>query len=73
MVVEVYGMALSAPCRMVYMACESLGIEYKKINVDLMKGEHMVRTCHTIFEVYTQPFDLIKGIDARGFNPNFLF
>ena len=42
MVVEVYGMALSAPCRMVYMACESLGIEYKKINVDLMKGEHMV-------------------------------
>jgi len=41
MVVEVYGMALSAPCRMVYMACESVGIEYKKINVDLMKGEHM--------------------------------
>ena len=43
MVVEVYGMALSAPCRMVYMACEALGVEYKRINVDLMKGEHMVR------------------------------
>jgi len=41
MVVEVYGMSLSAPCRMVYMACEILGVDYKKINVDLMKGEHM--------------------------------
>ena len=48
MVVEVYGMALSAPCRMVYMACEALGVDYKKINVDLFKGEHMVRTSDAI-------------------------
>ena len=43
MVVEVYGMGLSAPCRMVYMACEVLGVDYKKITTDLFKGEHMVR------------------------------
>ena len=43
MVVEVYGMALSAPCRTVYLTCELLGVDYKKVNVDLMKGEHMVR------------------------------
>ena len=43
MVVEVYGTAKSAHCRIVYMACEVLGVDYKKINVDLRKGEHMVR------------------------------
>ena len=60
MVVEVYGMALSAPCRMVYMTCEALGVDYERINVDLFKGEHMVRRGlirQMIFEtVKTNPF-----------------
>ena len=33
--VEIHGMALSAPCRLVFMACEALGIEYNIVTVDL--------------------------------------
>ena len=40
MSVEIYGMSLSAPCRICYLTCEVLGIEYKMVNCDLMKGEN---------------------------------
>ena len=40
MVVEIHGMGGSAPCRIPYMTCEALGLEYKMVNVDLMKGEN---------------------------------
>ena len=36
--VEIHGMALSAPCRICYLACEAIGIEYKMVNCDLMNG-----------------------------------
>jgi len=39
-VVEIHGMTLSAPCRIAYMACEAIGIEYKMVTCDLMKGEN---------------------------------
>ena len=42
MTIDVHGTALSPPCRLVYMTCEVLGIEYKSIEVDLFKG--MTRT-----------------------------
>ena len=41
MSVEVFGMALSAPCRILYMTCEALGIEYKMTECDLMNGGNM--------------------------------
>ena len=40
MTIEVHGMTLSAPCRIVYLACEALGLEYKMVECDLMKGEN---------------------------------
>merc|ERR1711872_1070499 len=39
--IEVYGMPLSAPCRIVNMTAECLGLEYNFKVVDLMAGEHM--------------------------------
>merc|ERR1711913_250957 len=39
--IEIYGMQLSAPCRMVEMTAEMLGLEYEFKIVDLMAGEHM--------------------------------
>merc|ERR1712228_74726 len=39
--IEVYGMSLSAPCRIVNMTAECLGLEYEFKVVDLMAGEHM--------------------------------
>jgi len=39
--IDVYGMNLSAPCRIVNMTAECLGIEYNFKIVDLMAGEHM--------------------------------
>jgi len=39
--IEVYGMNLSAPCRIVNMTAECLGLEYEFKIVDLMAGEHM--------------------------------
>ncbi len=38
MAIEVHGMALSAPCRIVYMTCEVLGVEYNMVECDLMNG-----------------------------------
>ena len=38
---QVYGMSLSAPCRIVNMTAECLGLEYEFKVVDLMAGEHM--------------------------------
>ena len=40
MVVEIHGMGGSAPCRILYMTCEALGLEYEMVNVDMMKGEN---------------------------------
>ena len=40
MVVEIFGMALSAPCRILHMTCEVLDVEYKETTVDLFKGEN---------------------------------
>jgi len=39
--VEVYGMQASAPCRIVEMTAEVLGIEYEFKVVDLMAGDNM--------------------------------
>ena len=48
--VKVHGMNLSAPCRLVYLTCEAVGIEYEKINVDLMNGgtrtPEYLKVCH---------------------------
>ena len=38
--VDIYGMPPSAPCRILYMTCTALGVEYNDIAVDLMKGEN---------------------------------
>ena len=38
--VEIHGMAGSAPCRICYLACEAIGIEYKMVNCDLANGEN---------------------------------
>ena len=40
MVVEIFGMGLSAPCRILHMTCEALGVEYKETTVDLFKNEN---------------------------------
>lgn len=40
MPVEIYGMQLSAPCRIVGMTCEVLKVPYEFKETDLMKGEH---------------------------------
>lgn len=40
MVVQVHGLGGSAPCRIVYMTCEALGIEYEMVTCDLQKGEN---------------------------------
>ena len=39
--IEVYGMTMSAPCRIVTMTAECLGLEYNFKQVDIMAGEHM--------------------------------
>jgi len=39
--VEVYGMNASAPCRIVMMTAEALGVEYEFKVTDLMAGDHM--------------------------------
>jgi len=39
--IEIYGMQLSAPCRIVEMTAEVLGLEYEFKVVDLMAGDHM--------------------------------
>jgi len=39
--IDVYGLQLSAPVRIVQMTCELLGVEYNFHKVDLMAGEHM--------------------------------
>jgi len=39
--IEIYGLQLSAPCRIVEMTAEVLGLEYEFKQCDLMAGEHM--------------------------------
>jgi len=39
--IDIYGMQLSAPVRIVQMTAECLGIKYNFKVVDLLKGEHM--------------------------------
>ena len=38
--VEIHGIPGSAPCRIAYLTCEVLGIEYKMVSCDLQKGEN---------------------------------
>ena len=40
MTIEIHGMTGSAPCRIPYMTCEALGLDYKMVTCDLMKGEN---------------------------------
>ena len=40
MSVEIHGMSESVPCRFSYMTCEVLGIDYKMISCNLVKGEN---------------------------------
>ena len=40
MTIQVHGIGASAPCRIVYMTCEALGLEYEMVSCDLMKGEN---------------------------------
>ena len=53
--IEVHGMALSAPCRLVYMTCEALGIEYNIVPVDLFndgtKTPEYLKVCMFCFTV----------------------
>ena len=55
MVVEIFGMGLSAPCRILHMTCEALGVEYKETTVDLFKNENKTPEflkVHNIFQIY---------------------
>ena len=40
MTIQVHGIAGSAPCRIVYMTCEALGLDYETILCDLQKGDN---------------------------------
>ena len=40
MTLEIYGLNGSAPCRILYMTCEALGLEFKDISVNLFKQEN---------------------------------
>ena len=54
MVVEIFGMGLSAPCRILHMTCEALGVEYKETTVDLFKNENKTPEflkVHNIFHI----------------------
>ena len=39
--IDIYGINISAPCRIVYMTAECLGLKYNSKTVDLMAGEQM--------------------------------
>ena len=57
--VKVHGMNLSAPCRLVYLTCEAVGVEYEKINVDLFTGgtrtPEYLKVCPDISFLTLQP------------------
>jgi glutathione S-transferase len=38
MPVEIHGMQVSAPCRIVYMTVEALGLEVTKVDVNIFEG-----------------------------------
>ena len=40
MTIDIHGMNLSGPCRIIYMTAECLGLEYNMIECDLFKGEN---------------------------------
>ena len=52
MVVEIFGMGLSAPCRILNMTCEALGVEYKETTVDLFKNENKTPEFLKVFISY---------------------
>ena len=41
MPIEIHGIVASAPCRIPYMTCEVLGLDYTMVTCDLQKGDHM--------------------------------
>ena len=40
MTIQVHGIGGSAPCRIVYMTCEALGLDYETVTCDLQKGDN---------------------------------
>ena len=38
--IDIYGIPDSAPCRILYMTCEAIGISYNSIICDLFKKEN---------------------------------
>ena len=50
--VEIHGMALSAPCRICYLACEAIGIEYKMVDCDLMNGGNKTPEYLKVINIY---------------------
>ena len=50
--VEIHGMALSAPCRICYLACEAIGIEYKMVDCDLMNGGNKTPEYLKVIHIY---------------------
>jgi len=63
--VDVYGMQLSAPVRIVQMTAEVLGIEYNFKSVDLMVGEHKTPEFLAI-----NPMHNIPAVVDNGFAMN---
>ena len=55
MAIKVHGMGLSAPCRIVYLTCEALGIEYEQVECDLMNGGHKTEEYLKINPQHTIP------------------
>ena len=54
--VDIYGMGPSAPCRILYMTCTALGVEYNDIAVDLMKGENKTPEYLKVRTTISNPF-----------------
>ena len=57
--VEIHGMALSAPCRICYLACEAIGIEYKMVDCDLMNGGNKTPEYLKVINIYLLVWQII--------------
>ena len=57
--VEIHGMALSAPCRICYLACEAIGIEYKMVDCDLMNGGNKTPEYLKVIHIYVLVLQII--------------
>jgi glutathione S-transferase len=74
--IDIYGMQLSAPVRIVEMTAECLGVEYTFKSVDLMKGEHMtpeylkINPMHNIPAIVDGEFAMNESRAAAGYLVN---